>query len=256
MPARKSAPKPSKPKTKPKAAPHGPPEGQDKPARRKAKAPPAKKAPAKKAAPARTPRGAAASKDRPITVREAKFAAEYVKDFNGTQAAIRAGYPKAGSRVAASRLLTRPNIRALLAPAEEKIEGENSATITAMELSVERTRQEIARIAYFDPRRMFGPDGRPLALHQMDDDTAAVIAGLEVLEAYEGSGEDRVMVGTIKKWKLADKNAALDKASKILGIYERDNEQKGKGAAEAIKEFFSAVQGARLPIVKPGIVKP
>lgn len=255
MPARKSGPpKPSKPKPKPTAAPHGPSEGKDKPARRKATAPPAKKAPAKKAAPARKPRGAAASKAG-MPPRVALFVTEYVKDCNATQAAIRAGYSKATAKQQGSLLLTRVDVRQALAGPMAARQEAQAAIVQAMELSVERTRQEIARIAYFDPRRMFGPDGRPLALHQLDDDTAAVIAGLEVLEAYEGSGEDRVMVGTIKKWKLADKNAALDKASKILGIYERDNEQKGKGAAEAIKEFFSAVQGARLPIVKPGIVK-
>lgn len=94
-----------------------------------------------------------------------------------------------------------------------------------MVLSAERTRLEIARIAYFDPRKMFSPNGHPLSITELDDDTAACVAGLEVLEQYEGSGDERVKVGEIKKWKIADKNAALEKAAKIIGLFEKDNAQ-------------------------------
>ena len=89
-----------------------------------------------------------------------------------------------------------------------------------MELTVERVRRETARIAFFDPRKMFAPDGRPLAITELDDDTAAVINGLDVLEEYEGSGEDRKLVGHVKKYKILDKNNALDRAAKILKMYD------------------------------------
>ena len=42
----------------------------------------------------------------------------------------------------------------------------------------------------------------------------------------KGSGENRVLVGHIKKYKIADKNSALDKAAKTLGMYAIDNSQK------------------------------
>jgi hypothetical protein len=38
-------------------------------------------------------------------------------------------------------------------------------------------------------------------------------------------GKDRRLIGYTKKLKLWDKNAALDKAAKHLGLYERDNAQ-------------------------------
>ena len=49
---------------------------------------------------------------RPLTDRQRAFVLEYLRDLNGTQAAIRAGY--AGDRAAstASRLLRKPEIRA------------------------------------------------------------------------------------------------------------------------------------------------
>jgi phage terminase small subunit len=45
------------------------------------------------------------------------------------------------------------------------------------------------------------------------------------MEEFEGAGRDRVFVGFVKKYRLADKNAALDKAAKIAGLYELDNKQ-------------------------------
>jgi hypothetical protein len=64
-----------------------------------------------------------------------------------------------------------------------------------------------------------------------------------------------VMIGHVKKWKLADKNAALDKAAKILGDYEKDNTQKDQGTAAALRDLMTSLHGgaARLPIARnPG----
>lgn len=45
-----------------------------------------------------------------LTVKQQKFCREYVVDFNGTQAAIRAGYAKASARTTASELLTKDHV--------------------------------------------------------------------------------------------------------------------------------------------------
>lgn len=91
-----------------------------------------------------------------------------------------------------------------------------------MILNAERTKLEIARIAYFDPRRMFDKDGRPLSITELDDDTAAVVAGLDVFEERDSEG---MVIGHVKKWKIASKVEALEKAAKIGGLYEIDNNQ-------------------------------
>ncbi len=86
-------------------------------------------------------------------------------------------------------------------------------------ISNERVLKEIARLALFDPRNLFRDDGTPKPINELDDDTAAAIAGLEVLEEFEGEGKSRVFVGYTKKYKVADKNAALEKLCKHLGLY-------------------------------------
>ena len=119
----------------------------------------------------------------------------------------------------------------------------------AMGLTEERVSLEVARLAFFDPRKMFTARGDPIPLSELDDDTAAAIAGLDVLESYEGSGEDRVLVGHIKKYKIADKNSALERAAKILGMFKKDNEQPANAAADVFATFVEALsaRGSRLP---------
>lgn len=51
------------------------------------------------------------SNTRTLTLKQAAFVREYLKDFNGTQAAIRAGYSPNGARQQASQLLTNPAIQ-------------------------------------------------------------------------------------------------------------------------------------------------
>jgi phage terminase small subunit len=55
------------------------------------------------------------SRDDGLNSKQRKFCEEYVKDNNGAQAAIRAGYAEKAARVTASKLLTKPNIKAYIA---------------------------------------------------------------------------------------------------------------------------------------------
>lgn len=157
--------------------------------------------------------------------KQAKFVAEYLVDGNATQAAIRAGYSPKTAHVIGLENLRKPVIASLLQQKQTVVAARQDERLAAMELTKERVQREIARIAYFDPRKMFRPDGSPLEVTELDDDTAAAIVGLDVLEEWEGVGENRVLRGYVKKYKIANKNVALDQASKILGMYEKDNEQ-------------------------------
>lgn len=47
-----------------------------------------------------------------LSPKQARFVTEYLVDCNGSRAAVAAGYGRAGSRVAAHRLLTYANVRA------------------------------------------------------------------------------------------------------------------------------------------------
>lgn len=114
--------------------------------------------------------------------------------------------------------------------------------------SAARVLLEASRIALFDPRKLFFDDGMPKPITALDDDTAAALAGLDVVEEFEGSGEDRKFVGYTKKYKVADKNASLEKLFKHHGLYKKDNEQK----TDAISVFLTGLKSSALPVVKKG----
>lgn len=114
--------------------------------------------------------------------------------------------------------------------------------------SAARVLIEASRIALFDPRKLFREDGSPKPINELDDDTAAALAGLDIHEEFEGSGDDRVFVGYTKKYKVADKNAALEKLFKHHGLYEKDNEQKTDPLSELVRAINAAA--APLPVRK------
>ena len=95
-------------------------------------------------------------------------------------------------------------------------------------VSIERTLRECGRIAYADPRKLFGPDGNPIPIPDLDDDLAAAVASIERVEEFTGRGADQKLTGYTKKIKLWDKNSAIEKAMKHLGLFEKDHRQAGE----------------------------
>lgn len=145
---------------------------------------------------------------RPLTAKQQAFVAEYLKDLNATQAAIRAGYaPGKTATVQGARLLVNANIAAAIA--EKQDERAKKAGIDA-----ERVLLEVARMALSDPRGIVGEDGEVIPLHQLPDDVAAAVSSVEFKN------------GTVR-YRFWDKNAAAEKLMKHLGLFERDNRQKG-----------------------------
>lgn len=175
------------------------------------------------------------------------FAVEYLKDKNATQAYIRAGYSARGNsaEVNAARLLRNAQVSAAIAKAEQemlaKVQEDTGITL-------ERTLREIARGAFHDPRRFFDESGGLKQIVDLDDDTAAALAGFDVTEL----NADGAVIGYVKKIKLGDRKGYLDMLMKHLGGYKVDNDQKGKSAADALREFFAHLHAGagRLPIVK------
>lgn len=155
-----------------------------------------------------------------LTEKQKRFVEEYLVDLNATQAAIRAGYSEKTARAVGCENLTKPDIQdAILKGREEQTKR--------TEVTADRVIQEYARIAFFDPRRLFMDDGKPREICSLDDETAAALAGMDVYEEYEGAGENRQFVGYTKKYKIADKLRALEALGKHLGVFDGKGGQQG-----------------------------
>lgn len=143
----------------------------------------------------KTPEKSAYEKLKP---RFRRFVDDIVMGETGVQAAKNLGFGGEGPRFYASKLRKRPDIRAAIE--ERETEAMETAGITRT-----RTWIEVGRIAYFDPAKLVGPNGEHLPLHELDEDTRAAIAGVEVEELFEGTGRDRVRIGDIRKYRLSSK---------------------------------------------------
>lgn len=148
--------------------------------------------------------------------RRARFVQEYAKDLNATQAAIRAGYSTRTAKGQASRLLSNRRIRSQVDALLAEVTRSNKIT-------VERTLKEIARLAYSDIRKLYDAHGSLRPMHELDDDAAALLAGVETEELFAGSGGDRVHIGYTRKVKTWSKTKALDLCMAYLGMHKTTN---------------------------------
>lgn len=146
-------------------------------------------------------------------LRRQQFVEAYIANGgNATAAAEEAGYsPGPSARVQGCRLLAQPNIAAEI--------GRRQAELAAKyRLTTEGVLKNLAQAVYFDPRKLFHADGRPKLPHELDDDTAAAINGLEV-DVTGGK-----VTGV--KFKAVERNQARDQAMKHLGLFKADNAQR------------------------------
>ncbi len=149
-------------------------------------------------------------KGGPLKPKHRLFAIEYMKDLNATQAAIRAGYSKRSAHAIGNRLLSYDAVRAFLEPKMHLREQRHW-------LDVERLDRELDRLAFFDPAKLVDPDGRPLPLEKIDEDTRRALAGIEVEEVFKGRGEEREQTGVLRKLRWHNKKEAIELALRRRG---------------------------------------
>jgi phage terminase small subunit len=157
-------------------------------------------------------------KPRVLTPQQQRFVAEYVQDWNGTQAALRSGYAPSSAADVASRLLRHPEIAAYIDQCRDEIRKGVSKRVA---LAADRTLQTMADLAYYDVREMFHEDGTVKPIKAMGDAEAAAIAGFEV--TVSGKGENQTVT---TKVRLVSRAQAVDMAAKVAGAYKADNDQR------------------------------
>ncbi len=118
-----------------------------------------------------------------LSAKAERFVAEYLKDFNGTQAAIRAGYSPASARVQASQMLGNVKVA-------EAIREDLERVLKSSEISLERLLRQLAAIAFLDPAQLLDDSGHVVAINQMPPEVRHGLAGIEIIESRT-SGSDQ-----------------------------------------------------------------
>ncbi|WP_152051812.1 terminase small subunit [Tautonia marina] len=150
-----------------------------------------------------------------LTPKQEKFAQKFVEIDNASES-YRFAYDAenmSDEAIAVEACRLRDNPKVAL-----RIEELRKYQLKRHEATADRVIAELARLAFLDIRKAFDEEGNLKPIHELDDDTAAAISGLEVETLFEGKGSEREAVGRLHKIKLSDKKGALDSLAKTLGI--------------------------------------
>lgn len=151
-----------------------------------------------------------------LTDKQEAFCREYLKDFNATQAAIRAGYSEDSARQIASDTLSKHNV-------QERIQGLANKLNSRTDNKIERIITELQLIAFGSLKDVaeWNPDGLYIKDSSDLDEEARLVSEVS---------ESRTEKSTNIKIKMHDKLRALELLGKYHKIFtdkiEQQSEQK------------------------------
>lgn len=150
--------------------------------------------------------------------RKARFLDAFIANGgNATQAAIAVGYSRRSAATAGK------NLKAEL---REQIDARLKELAAPLALTAQEVVAQLARMVKLDPRKMFSQSGGLLPVHEMPEEVALCIDGLDVEQANvggQGKGGKLLSVRTTKV-KLSRKAQAVDMAMRYFGLYPREHE--------------------------------
>ena len=160
------------------------------------------------------------------------FCLEYIKDENGTRAAIAVGYAKKSASVMACGLLAKHKVQARL----KELRAERNARVL---LEGDEILLGIKHLAVSDVRRLFDVNtGCVLPMKDWPDDIAVCVSSIEVDEIFAGKHPNRVLVGYTKKIKLWDKPKSQENLGRNKGLFKDIHEVEDKTPVQANPELL------------------
>lgn len=144
-----------------------------------------------------------------LTPKQERFAAEYVIDLNGTQAAIRAGYSAKTAAIQAHHLLRHPLV-------SELIRQRKQSQLEVAGMTAARVMEEIRRLAFCDVRSFFDDSGNLKPMSELSDDQGAQLASFEIIKKNAEAGDG--VIDTVHKIRVWDKTRVLELAMKHFGL--------------------------------------
>jgi len=173
-----------------------------------------------------------------LTPKRKLFCAEYIIDNNGTQSAIRAGYPAKNASRIAHELLQIKTV-------QEAIQKEMDARAKRTHITADRVLMELAKCGFanLDDFVTINEDGIPsFDFSTVDRDKMAALSEITHDSIWEGKGRGAQEVKRIKI-KFHDKVRSLQLLGNHLGIF-REN----AGADDApmpVKVEITVVDGRK-----------
>lgn len=178
---------------------------------------------------------------RKLTDKQQAFIEEYLIDLNGTQAAIRAGYSPKTANEAAARLLAKVSIQTELSRLKQK-------RSERVQVDADYVLQRITDIDKMDIADIVDGKGNLKAILEWPKIWRQYISGMDVAEMFQkGGGEERALIGVLKKIKWPDKLKNLELMGKhvsVLAFKEQIGHSGEVTVVQAMKEFLDDTDGS------------
>ncbi len=161
-----------------------------------------------------------------LSNKQINFVQEYLKDFNATQSAIRAGYPEDSARSTANYILKRLEAQNIIQEAMTK-------RFEQTKIDKNFILTELHRIASADIGHAFDKDGCLLPIHSIPENVRRAISSIEVDEIWDWEddgqgGRKKVCIGLTKKVKFWEKTKSLETLGKHLALWIEKLEHSGE----------------------------
>lgn len=159
--------------------------------------------------------------------KQVRFAEEYIKDLNGTQAATRAGYSQRTANEQAARLLANVSVqqyvRKLLEERSQEVKIDAAYVLT-----------RLGEIDQMDALDILSDDGSVKPIADWPKIWRQMISGLDVMEIAQGDEETRIAV--VKKIKWPDKIRNLELIGRHVGVQAFKDRVEHSGSIKGMAE--------------------
>ncbi|MCD6006897.1 terminase small subunit [Halomonas sp. IOP_31] len=143
--------------------------------------------------------------------KQQRFVEEYIKDLSATNAALRAGYAETNARFQGAKLLAKEPIQLAIA---EHIQSRTERT----QIDADYVLNRLVEIDQMDVLDILKDDGSLKQVHEWPPVWRRYISGMDLAEMHEGRGDDRELVGVLKKIKWPDKVKNLELIGKHVDV--------------------------------------
>ena len=150
-----------------------------------------------------------------MTPKKRRFCVEYLKDWNATQAAIRAGYSEHTARAAGSRLFTDVDVKAELCRVRDEILGTEKEQLQYYVL------QQLKKMAGSNITDVANITNNTMKVKDTD------LLPKDIQESIEEISETRTKEGGSLKIKMHSKSKALELLGKYAGMFDSKIELSG-----------------------------
>ncbi len=150
-------------------------------------------------------------KTNALTAKQQRFCEEYMVDLNATQAAIRAGYSKRTANEQSAQLLAKLSISQYIA----KLQHGRRERVKVDSDHVLRRLVEIDQMDLLD---ILTESGTVRPVGDWPRIWRQYVTTIDVTEIIEGSGDERAVVGVLKKIKWPDKLKNLELIGRHVSV--------------------------------------